>query len=94
MTLGEVAQVVLAEALAARVRPVTVTVGRHRVDLIVRDHRVTVEVWRGMLRVVYIHPAPGEGPATRDQRLPLDDAEVVVVGALVRLAIVEGLMPF
>lgn len=94
MTLTDIAHAVLAEALASRVQPVSLTVSAHRLDLVIRDHRVLVEVRHGVLRIVYVCPAPGEGPATRDQRLLLDEASEAVVGAWVRLAIVEGLTPF
>ena len=94
MTLSEIAHVVLAEALAARACAVSVTVRPHRVDAVVYDHRVVVEVRHGILRVAFVHPNPGDGPATRDQRVALDDADAGVVGVMVRGAIAVGLTPF
>ena len=94
MTISEIAHVALTEALAARAHPVELTVSRHRVDVVVRDHRIVVEARCGKLRVHFVHPNPGDGPATRDQRVRLDDADETVVGEMVRRAVKAGLTPF
>lgn len=88
MTLSEVARAVLEAALAADALPVTLTVRPRHVDVLVRDHRVVVEVVGGVLRVIWVG-APVGGPATRDRRVTLDDADEAVVGELVRRGI-EG----
>lgn len=94
MTLAQVARAVLDAALAADARPVEIRVTKRRVGVVVRDHRVIVEISRGVLRVVWVDPTPGCCPRTRDLRVALDDADEGVVGALVRRAIEEGLTPF
>ena len=94
MTFEEIAHVALTEALAARAHPVELTVCPHRIDLVVQDHRVVIDVRHGVVRVGYVHPAPGDGPATRDQRVALDDADPGVVGAMVGRAVAAGLTPF
>lgn len=94
MTFSEVADAVLDAALAADATPVTLTVRPRRVDVLVRDHRVVVEVVRGVLRVAWVGAPVRGGPATRDERVPLDDADAGVVGEMVRRAVEEGMTPF
>lgn len=94
MTPAEIAHAVLSAALAADARPVQITIAGRRVGVVIRDHRVIVEVSGGVLRVVWVHPTPGPGPHTRDLRVALDDADAVVVGAIVSRAIEEGMAPF
>jgi hypothetical protein len=94
MTIAEIAHVALTEALATRAHPIEMTVHPHRLDLVVQDHRVVVEVWNGVVRVHFVHPSPGDGPATRDQRVRLDDADAEIVGWMVRKAITAALTPF
>lgn len=94
MTLAQVARAVLDAALAADARPVEMTIAGRRVGVVVRDHRVIVEIVGGVLRVVYVDPMPGPGPHTRVLRVALDDADAGVVGAMVRRAVEEGLTPF
>jgi hypothetical protein len=59
-----------------------------------KDHKVTVEILRGVIRVHHVDPLAGSGPFTRDQSIPLDDADSQVVGAMVRRAIEAGRTPF
>jgi hypothetical protein len=73
---------------------VALSISGRRVDLVIRDHRVVVEVARGVLRVVWVGAPVGGGPATRDHRVPLDDADEMFVAAMVKGAIEEGLTPF
>ena len=94
MTLADIAHVALAEALAADAHPVTLTVRPCRIDLVVRDHRVIVEIRRGILRVVWVVLPVGMEQATSDERVALDDADTGVVGAMVRRAVDAGLTPF
>lgn len=94
MRIADVARVVLDAALAADARPVEVTVTGRRVGVVIREHRVIVEVMGGVLRVIYVDPTPGCCPHTRDLRVALDDADEEVVGTMVRRAIAEGLTPF
>jgi hypothetical protein len=94
MTFTQVARAVLDAALAAEARPVTLTIRPRRVDLVVLDRRVVVEVVRGVLRVVWVAAPVGYGPATTDVRVALDDADETLVAAMVRGAIEEGLTPF
>ncbi len=49
---ADIARAVLDAAMETTARPVTLTVRRRRVDLLVLDHRVVVEVVRGVLRIV------------------------------------------
>lgn len=93
VTFGEVAQAVLAAAVATDARPITLTIRPRRIDLLVCDHRVVVEVARGVVRVVWVGTPIG-GPATRDPRVALDDADEAVVAAMVGRAIEEGMTPF
>lgn len=92
MTPAEVARAVLDAAMATAAHPVTLTVRPRRVDVLVRDHRVVVEVVGGVLRVIWVG-APVGGPATRDRRVTLDDADSGVVGAMVRRAVGTGRTP-
>lgn len=94
MTLAAIAHVVLAEALATDARPVEIRVTGRRVGLVIRDHRVIVEIVGGVLRVIYVDPTPGPGPHTRVLRVALDDADAGVVAAMVMKAIEEGRTPF
>lgn len=94
MTLAEIAHAALGEALAADAHPVTLTVRPRRIDLLVRDRRVVVEVSGGVLRVTWVGAPVGGGPATRDLHVALDDAHEAVVGAMVRRAVEEGMTPF
>lgn len=94
MTFSEVARAVLDAALAADAHPISLTIRPRRIDLLARDHRVVVDVSGGGLRVVWVSAPVSGGPATRDQRVALDDADAVVVGAMVRRAVDEGLTPF
>jgi hypothetical protein len=94
MNFADVARVTLDVAFATRAYPVSMTVRHNQASILVRDHRVTVELWYGILRVIYVHPAPGDGPATRDARVPMDDADAEVVGAMVRSAVAAGLTAF
>lgn len=87
MTFEEVARAVLDAALATDARPLTLTVRPRRVDVLVRDHRVVVEVSRGVLRVTWVGAAVGGGRATKDLRVALDDTDEWVVGAMVRRAV-------
>jgi hypothetical protein len=91
VTIAEIARAVLEAALAADARPLTLTVRPRRLDLLVRDHRVVVEVSGGVLRVVWVGAAVGGGPATRDRRVALDDADETIVGAMVRRAVEEAM---
>jgi hypothetical protein len=93
VTFSEVARAVLDAALAADARPVEITVTGRRVGVVVRDHRVIVEISGGVLRVVWVDPTPGCCPRTRDLRVALDDADKGVVGGMVRRAIEEGVTP-
>lgn len=94
MTLSEIARAVLDAALATDARPVEITVSGRRVGVVIRDHRVIVEICGGVLRVIYVDPTPGPGPHTRLLGVALDDADEAVVGGMVRAAIEEGLTPF
>lgn len=94
MRFADIARAVLESALATTARPVTVTVQRRRLDLLVRDHRVVVEVVRGVLRIVWVGAQVGDGPATRDRRIVLDDASNALVREIVETAVEDGLTPF
>lgn len=94
MTLGEVAQAVLAAGLASGLQPISISVRQRRIDLVIRDHRVLIEVVRGIVRIVWVGPSAGDGPLTKDERFPLDDADPAVVDELIRKAIDGGMTPF
>lgn len=94
MTLSDIAHAVLDAALAADACPVEIRVTGRRVGVVIRDHRVIVEISRGVLRVIYVAPTPGPGPHTRVLRVALDDADAGVVGGMVRRAVEEGMTPF
>ena len=94
MRFADVARAVLESALATTARPLTITVRRRRLDLLVLDHRVVVEVVRGVLRIVWVGAPVGDGPATRDRRIVLDDASNELVREIVGMAVEEGLTPF
>lgn len=94
MTPAEIARTVLGAALAVDAHPFTMTVRPRRIDLLVRDHRVVVETSGGVLRVTWVCAPVGSGPATRDQRVALDDADEGVVGRMVGTAIDERRTPF
>jgi hypothetical protein len=85
-----IARAALDTALAADAHPVTLTVRPRRLDLLVRDHRVVIEIRGGVLRVIWVGAPLGGGPATRERRVPLDDADEAVVGDIVRGAVEEG----
>ena len=51
MNLHDIARVMFETALAAGADPASDTIGRRRVGLVTRDHRVAVENARGILRV-------------------------------------------
>ena len=94
MTPSEVARAVLDAALATGAHPITLTLWPRRIRLLSRDHRVAVEIRGGVLRVVWVGVPVDGRPATRDERLTLDDAEEAVVGEMVRRALEEGRTPF
>lgn len=94
MTLSEIARAVLDAALATDARPVEITVTGRRVGVVVRDHRVIVEISGGVLRIVYVDPMPGPGPHTRVLRVALDGADSTLVPAMVTRAIEAGITPF
>ncbi len=118
MTLAEIAQVVLAEALAARVRERTsLVVGANRIEVVVFDperdrrvgsdksvesghkvfeHKVTLEIRWGVLRVAYpdFDHVSTTRPLFQFDEKAVDDLDAEVVGGMVRVALEAGRTPF